>query len=126
MAISSEAVRQAWSVWQRQLREADERLAFARDWATYVEDHIAALSGKFADFVNLVAATRKGLASDDHFGDDVDASVHFDLLILEEAHEMTEAEFLKLARRRALGPRWGTGHRHGRGGAPSSFITGVF
>jgi hypothetical protein len=85
--------------WQRRLEQEEQRLAFTREWADYLQGEAGMLADRLPDYVNLVAATTTGLADDEHFGDQADRSSPFDLLVLEEADQVTETEFLKAAQR---------------------------
>ena len=57
------------------------------------------LPEKLAECVNVVGAATSALSGDPRFGDHASPRVLFDLLILEEAHFVTESEFLAAARR---------------------------
>jgi hypothetical protein len=107
--------------WERNLRGEEERLAFARQWADCLRQAADTLPSRLLGYVNLVAATTTGLPADEHFGDVSARTLHFDLLILDGAHEVTESEFLTAARRAR---RWvlvgePTGHPEGPERAPS-------
>jgi hypothetical protein len=96
-AINHNAVRGASEAWRRQLQQADERRSFARQWAAYLEESADTLPARLRDYVNVVAATTTALHADPHFGEA--AGGRFDLLVLEEADQVTESEFLNVARR---------------------------
>jgi hypothetical protein len=89
----------ARAAWQQGLRHEEERLAFARQWAGCLHDAADALPSRLLGYVNLVAATTTGLPADEHFGDSSARTLHFDLLVLDRAHEVTESEFFNAARR---------------------------
>jgi hypothetical protein len=93
------AVTAAQDAWKQQRAQEEERLGFARDWAGYLQEAAPALAARLPEYANLVAATVAGVTSDEHFGDQVANPDGFDLLILEEADQVTESEFLKLAGR---------------------------
>lgn len=93
------AVAAAREGWRRSLRGEEERLAFARQWAACLHDAAGTLPSRLLGYVNLVAATTTGLPADEHFGDSSARTLHFDLLVLDRAHEVTESEFLTVARR---------------------------
>ena len=97
--LTPQAVARARAVWQAQRDEAASRYEFIRKWAECLAEMAATLPARLVTFANLVAATTDGLASDAHFGDTAVAPPAFDLLILEEAHQVTESEFLNAARR---------------------------
>jgi hypothetical protein len=93
------AVAAARDGWQRNLRGEEERLSFARQWADCLRRSADTLPSRLLGYVNVVAATTTGLAADEHFGDASARTLHFDLLVLDRAHEVTESEFLNAARR---------------------------
>jgi hypothetical protein len=93
------AVAAARQTWQANLRGEEERLAFARQWADCLREAADTLPSRLLGYVNLVAATTTGLPGDEHFGDASARTLHFDVLILDRAHEVTESEFLTAARR---------------------------
>jgi hypothetical protein len=93
------AVAAAREACAQRLRDAEERLAFARQWSESLREAAETLPARLHGYVNLVAATTTALHADEHFGDASARSVHFDLLVLEQAHEVTESEFLQAARR---------------------------
>jgi hypothetical protein len=97
--IRPDTVRAAREEWGRRVGEAERTLAFARDWVRGVEESLPGLADRLAGCANVIAATTTGLAADPHFGDHAPSPVVFDLLVLEEAHEVTESEFLHAARR---------------------------
>ncbi len=97
------ATQSARADWERELERAQEQQAFAREWAAFLEQAPEELSRRLPDYVNLVAATTTSLTADEHFGDPGRNGsvrpVHFDLLVLEDADRVTEAELLAVARR---------------------------
>jgi hypothetical protein len=101
--LSVEAVRQAQAAWQEARQRQQERLIFARQWAEFLEGCGDLFAQRLPGYVNLVAATTTALAADEHFGEapsnGTAGPVRFDLLVLEEADQVTESEFLKVARR---------------------------
>ncbi len=98
--MSRDAVRSAHQVWQRLHDEQKGQADAAELWLRTVEEGERTLPRKLADCANLVAATTAGLTADPQFGDRNGVpSPLFDLLILEEAHQITEAEFAAAARR---------------------------
>jgi hypothetical protein len=98
-AMTPEAVQNAHQAWQASKRTEKLRDDFAGEWADALEQSAEHLDQRLLDCVNLVAATVAGLEVDDHFGDVVRPRRTFDLLILLEAHEVTEAEFARVAGR---------------------------
>jgi hypothetical protein len=81
------------------LDEAERSLDFARRWADWLAGHADELRARLAGSAQLVAATTSGLPADEQFGDAAGRRVSFDLLILEDADQVTESEFLHAARR---------------------------
>jgi len=93
------AVQAAQAQWQKQAQQEEEACQFARQWATHLEESLDTLIGRLPQFANLVAATTVSLSASPEFGDPNTAAGQFDLLVLEEAEQFTESEFLKAARR---------------------------
>jgi AAA domain len=89
----------ARAAWATALREAEEEFARSQQWAEGVESAREGLPERIARCANLVAATTTALAGDAHFGDKMTALPLFDLLILEDADQVTESEFVHVARR---------------------------
>jgi hypothetical protein len=97
--ISRQAVAEGRAAWEH-LRERDaQRAAAAEHWLQTVEEGARTLPEKLAGCANVFAAATTALPSD--------ADIHmpplFDLLLLDQAHQMTEPE-LSAAVRRAR--RW--------------------
>jgi hypothetical protein len=76
--------------------------ALAAQWAEYLEKSPQAFDNHLPMYLNVFAATVKGLAADKHFGDTggngAGALGRFDCLIVDEAEQLTEIELLKLGR----------------------------
>ena len=101
-AMSAPAVQAARVAWRQRLEQLAEQRAFTRQWSAYLERTPTALAARLPGYVNLVAATLTALARDEHFGDGAAATAyrdHFDLLIIEEADQVSESEFLHASRR---------------------------
>jgi hypothetical protein len=98
-AITAAAVQTAQERWRNLAAQAGEGLEFARQWSAYLEASADALRSQLPRYFNVVASTMTALAGDEHFGDGATENSLFDLLILEEAEQVTESEFLKAARR---------------------------
>jgi hypothetical protein len=99
-AVAPDAARAAFQAYRRAADREADRWAFARQWVACLEQNPDALAARLPDFANVVAATTAALPADEHFGDRaVPGRSHFDLLVLEEADQVTESEFLKAARR---------------------------
>ncbi len=100
--VTPTAVAEAREAWRRDAEDAGQRAAFARQWADFAETEADNMPRRLAECANLVAVTTAALAADPYFGDGA-RSAPFDLLVLEEAEQVTESEFLAAARRAA---RW--------------------
>ncbi|HEY7426584.1 MAG TPA: AAA domain-containing protein [Gemmataceae bacterium] len=98
--ISAAAVAAARAEWERQRTRDEQHAASAEQWLQAVEEGLRGLPEKLAGCANVVAATTADLPADGHFGDrNGTPAVLFDLLILDEAHQVTESEFAAVARR---------------------------
>jgi hypothetical protein len=97
--LAPEVVQSALADWRNQLAQDEKQTAFAREWAEGLSTLRATLPQRLAGHANLVAATTAALPFDAHFGDAASPPVFFDLLVLEQAQLVTEAEFLQAARR---------------------------
>ena len=89
--------------WSAALTAADEERERAQQWAEGIASAADGLADRIARCANLVAVTTNAFAADPHFGDKVAGLPPFDLLILEDADQVTESEFVNVARR---GRRW--------------------
>src|SRR5262249_9744659 len=95
-----EAVREARAGWQRATDEVARRRAFAQEWADKLRAEPEFLAGELRARANVVAAPLSGLAADARFGTfSVPQDQAFDLLLVEHAEQVTEAEFTALAGR---------------------------
>jgi hypothetical protein len=83
------------AAWHRRCEQDGQRAAAAEQWLETVEEGAQTLPQKLSSCANLIAATTTALTAEGQFGD----SPLFDLLILEESHQVTEAEFAAAARR---------------------------
>jgi hypothetical protein len=81
----------------RQREQDAQREGLARQWAEAVEEAAAKLPEYLACCANVVAATTAALAADPLFGNA--AAAVFDLLVLDEAHHVTESEATAAAQR---------------------------
>jgi hypothetical protein len=98
--LSRQATLAAHAEWQRQWTREERQAEAAEQWLRAVEDGTRTLPDKLADCANVIAATTTALAKDAHFGErNGTPAVLFDLLILDEAHQVTESEFAAVARR---------------------------
>jgi AAA domain len=78
------------------IAKAEENLTAAERWAAAVVDALPDVHAHLASAADIVAATTATISGDPHFGD---GNAAFDLLVLEEADRVTEAEFVRVARR---------------------------
>jgi hypothetical protein len=92
-----EAVSRARQMWTEQIAHEEGEEVRSREWAAALEEAAPHFSARLVDCADMVAATPAGLSQDPHFGDG--QAVLFDLLVLEEAHRVSEEEFRNLARR---------------------------
>jgi hypothetical protein len=97
--LTPEAIRDAHHAWQARASEEEAQADFAGAWADALDHAAGQMDQRLLDGVNLVAATVGGLRMDQHFGDVSRPQREFDLLILVEAHEVTESEFSTIAPR---------------------------
>jgi uncharacterized coiled-coil DUF342 family protein len=101
-AMTVQAVQAARAESCRRLEQAKTRSAFTRQWIAHLEQTPHALIRRLPRYVNLVAATLKTIARDNYFGDLAAGTASlpdFDLLVLEEADQVAEPEFLQAAGR---------------------------
>ncbi len=89
--------------WRQQLADCEQELARAGQWLTGVEETARTFEQQLARRINLVAATLGALPVDPLFGGKTSPAVVFDLLVLDDAEQVTEADFLALSGR---GRRW--------------------
>jgi len=101
--ITETAVRAAQEEWRRELATAEERQDWARQWALCLNQNKTTFAACLPAYANVVAATTSALGKDAIFGDLVAKNAPetqtFDLLVLDEADQVTESEFLNVARR---------------------------
>ncbi len=97
-ARTEEALDAARLAWQDQFHHDEETCQFARQWLAFLQQPGDHLEERFHSWINVVAGTIAAFTQDQHFGNSSREEI-FDLLVLEEADQITEAEFLKLARR---------------------------
>ncbi|HEX3147127.1 MAG TPA: AAA domain-containing protein [Gemmataceae bacterium] len=84
---------------QEELAAARQALEFARGWARQVEGHVDQLVREACRTIQVIAGPVAGIASDAN----VATQAPFDLLIIDDAHRLAEADFLAAAR---LARRW--------------------
>ncbi len=98
--MSRQATASARADWELQRTREEQKAAAAEQWLQTVEEGLRTLPEKLAGCANVVAATTTALAGDAHFGErNGTPPLPFDLLILDEAHQVTESEFAAAARR---------------------------
>lgn len=97
--LERESLQAAHTAWEQQVRQTDDRQTFARQWIDCLEANADSLTTRLCEYVNVVAATTAALREDPHFGEAAAPSLSFDLLVLEQADQLTESEFLQSARR---------------------------
>jgi hypothetical protein len=101
-ALSQEAVRRARADQVAKTAEAEQDLAARKQWLLALEEALPNLPEQLVSSARIVAATTAALPGDPDFGDR-SAPVLFDLLVLDEAHRLSDGELLALSRR---GARW--------------------
>jgi hypothetical protein len=94
-----EALEVARRTWQLRCEHDQEQLALARDWLARLSESVSSWPARLRRLANVVAATTATLPTDEQFGDASAGDSVFDLLVLEDAEQLTESEFLKVARR---------------------------
>jgi hypothetical protein len=104
--FSRDAVSAARESWRQQVVRDEEQAACAAQWAEAVAGVGSALEQRLASCANVVAGTTGALAGDPLFAEgssrtagELSDTAAFDLLVLDEAHEVTESEFAGAARR---------------------------
>jgi hypothetical protein len=97
-AMSRQAVASSRAAWEQLRQQNAQRASAAEQWLQTVEESEQALPEKLAGCANVIAATTAALPGAGGAGDPCLAPV-FDLLILEQTHQMTEPEFAAAARR---------------------------
>ncbi len=88
------AVQAALARWQQRFQDDEENCRFATQWAAQLAESLESLAARLPRLTNLVAATTAATA-----GDLLGEAGPFDLLVLEEADQVTESELLKAVRR---------------------------
>jgi hypothetical protein len=91
------AFREAHTAWGQQVQREERECTLLQQWlACLQETH--PWPGRVRTYANVVAATTAALTADEHFRHASGAGPNFDLLVLQEADQMTESEFVALAR----------------------------
>jgi hypothetical protein len=76
------------------LQQLQREAAFAAEWQQAVRSLARELPDRFCEAVNLVAATTTDIVHDPHFGDRAPNPPRFNLLIVEQAERLSEAELV--------------------------------
>jgi hypothetical protein len=96
--ISRQAVAVGRATWER-LREQDvQRVAAVEQWLQTVEEGVQTLPEKLARCANVIAATTAALPADPGAADP-SLPPAFDLLVLEQSHQVPEPEFVAAVHR---------------------------
>ncbi len=98
LEMTAGAVSGAQARWEQHCAREEEKDRFLGHWLGYVEEFSATLASRLPRLANVVAATVGALPHDQHFGDP-QGDQHFDLLVLDEAHLITEQDLFKITRR---------------------------
>jgi hypothetical protein len=99
-AATVAAVREARAGWQRDLEAAAKRCNFAAEWVAQLRLGADGIAAQIPACTNLVASPLAALGTDEQFGDmAAQAAATFDLLLVEHAEQLSEAEFVAVARR---------------------------
>jgi hypothetical protein len=97
-AATPEAVEAAAQRWQARRCQDEAALQLAQRWVGFLQDASEAFAERLPGLANLVAGTFQAVAGDKRF-DQQSLDAPFDLLVLEQAEEISEADFQALARR---------------------------
>jgi hypothetical protein len=92
------AVARAMEALRRAIEQAEAEEAFARRWAEYLDADADELPQRLLGCVNLAAAPLSAVANDETLAE-LTRDRMFDLLIVDEAHRVTETDLLAAARR---------------------------
>ncbi len=96
VAKTPEALAAAHQVWLRKKRLGEERCQFAHQWSQFVDETGPQLAARLPSFVNVLAGTWASWQGDAKLQAAVGAPV--DVVVIEDADALTEADLLKLAR----------------------------
>jgi AAA domain len=88
-----DAAREAWRV---RKKNDEQQCQFAQQWTMFIEESGPSLAARLPSFANVLAGTVLRWHTDAKFRDAVASPV--DLLIVEDAETLTEADLLKLSR----------------------------
>lgn len=98
-SMTVDAIDAARARWQPRRQQDEQQCAFAKQWLNCLETSAPSLPARLIDYANLVAATVQALPADKQFGDHATPKPEFDLLVLEEADQITKSDFVQLAAR---------------------------
>lgn len=87
--MTEDALRTAREVWSARKNKDEEKRQFSLQWAGYLQTSGKEFAQRLPELANVSAVPLEGL-TDQHSG--------FDLLVLEDAHLLTEADILRLGR----------------------------
>lgn len=90
-----EAVQMAQTRWRDDLRRDEEAYQFAERWVEAGPEFLHQLANRLFGVANVLAGTTAALAHDSRFVEAVKS--RFDLLILEDADRLSEADLIRLA-----------------------------
>jgi hypothetical protein len=93
--LGPSAVEQVHTRWQQRQADEERSLQFARQWLNYLEEAGPQFAHRLPELANVLVATSATLAHEPSFR--AALGIGFDLLIVEEAERLTEAELLRLA-----------------------------
>lgn len=91
-----EAIAAAHQAWLHRKALGEEECQFAHQWAKFIEESAPQWATRLASFANLLAGTVSRWNADARFRDA--AVTPFDLVLIEDADALIEADLLKLAR----------------------------
>jgi hypothetical protein len=98
-----QACESAAAAWRVKCRQAKAHLVFAEQWAGYVAEAPEAIASRLPHYANVFAGPIAALPAAERFenptGNGDRSTTPFDLLVLEEADQISESEFFAAARR---------------------------
>jgi hypothetical protein len=100
-SFDADSLRTAHDATAARLHEREQEADFARRWREFIENDWGSVVRCWRSAVSLVAGPFSAIAADPLFADAVNKP--FDLLIVDDAHRLDEAELLAAARH---GQRW--------------------
>jgi hypothetical protein len=92
---TADAVASAHQAWQQKKKNDEQQRQFAEQWAKFVEETGPSLAAKLPSFADLLAGTIIRWHTDATFREA--GAARMDLLIVEDAETLTEADLLKLS-----------------------------